>query len=54
MIKGVMSSRMRASADFVHIAHTLPRGGAAQGGAPASPRHFIEGLTIWDRTEWLK
>lgn len=57
MIKGVMSSmaraRMRASADFVHIAHTLPRGGAVQGGAPASPRHLIERLTIWDRTEWL-
>lgn len=38
--------RMESICATLYTLPTLPRGGAVEGGAPASPRHFIERLTI--------
>lgn len=58
MIMGVLSlrgrARIRASADFVHIGHTASRRCIRGGAVPRrQDTYFIEGLIIWDRTEWL-
>lgn len=55
MTRVVMSSatraRIRAAAGLCTHLDTAPR--AVQWRAELPPRHFIERLTIWDRTEWL-